>query len=88
LRAAAHMYYRLAVSPVGGLVSGRVGAYRYLATSARLFSDAGEVSRVLLDAGFAKVDVYLLFGGVAAIHVAYKQPERLAPGPDWPSPNP
>jgi demethylmenaquinone methyltransferase/2-methoxy-6-polyprenyl-1,4-benzoquinol methylase len=72
LRTAAHLYYRLVVSRIGGYVSGHAGAYRYLAASARRFYASEEVSDLLLDTGFRKVDVRLLFGGVAALHVAVK----------------
>jgi demethylmenaquinone methyltransferase/2-methoxy-6-polyprenyl-1,4-benzoquinol methylase len=72
LRAASGAYYWLVVSPLGGMISGRREAYRYLAESARRFYTSEEVSDLLLQAGFSRVDARPLFGGVAALHVAVK----------------
>lgn len=72
LRAAVDAYYKLVVSCLGGAVSGRPGAYRYLAESARRFYTSDEVCEILLHAGFSHVDARPLLGGVAALHVAIK----------------
>lgn len=70
LRGVFHLYMRLAVAAVGGWVSGQRTAYGYLATSARKFHRAEQVSHMLAAVGFANVRVRPLIGGVAAIHVA------------------
>ena len=70
LRGVFHLYMRLGVATVGGWISGQRTAYRYLATSAREFHSAGQVSQMLATAGFASVCVRPLIGGIAAIHVA------------------
>ena len=57
-------------APLGGLVSGQDGAYRYLARSARGFFRADEVDQLLLGAGFRSVTHRRLLGGIAALHVA------------------
>ena len=72
LRVAVDLYYRLIVSPLGGMISGRPEAYRYLAESARRFYTADEVCGVLRRTGFREVDTLQLFGGVAALHTAVK----------------
>ncbi len=72
LRSLVHWYLRVIVTRLGGAISGRRGAYRYLAESARKFHPPEEVTSMLLGAGFSRVDWRRLMGGVAAIHVARK----------------
>lgn len=79
-RGIVHAYYTLVVSPIGGLISGQPGAYRYLAHSARGFYSAREMTQLLLEAGFSHVDSHPLLGGVAALSIATKQPGRAPPG--------
>ncbi|MFC1911559.1 ubiquinone/menaquinone biosynthesis methyltransferase [Chloroflexota bacterium] len=67
-----HLYLRWFVSPLGSLLSGNQGAYRYLAESAAHFYRAGEVKELLLQTGFGEVSYQPLFLGVAGIHVAVK----------------
>jgi demethylmenaquinone methyltransferase/2-methoxy-6-polyprenyl-1,4-benzoquinol methylase len=59
-------------APLGGVISGQDGAYRYLARSARGFYRADEVDAMLLGAGFRSATHRLLLGGVAALHVAIR----------------
>lgn len=72
IRALFHLYLRLFVQPVGIVLSGNPGAYRYLAESARRFYSSSEVRDMLLAAGFRDVYYSALLFGVAGIHVAYK----------------
>lgn len=67
-----HLYLRWFVSPLGSLLSGNKGAYRYLAESAAHFYRAEEVTELLLRTGFSEVSYRPLFLGVAGIHVATK----------------
>lgn len=67
-----HAYVRLTVRPIGSLLSGSRPAYRYLASTIPRFYTAPEFSRLLIKAGFSRVEVKLLFLGVAAIHLAFK----------------
>lgn len=64
--------YALVVLPlVGNLLSGGAdNAYAYLPRSVQTFPDAGALTRLLADAGFASVDVHPLTFGIATIHVA------------------
>lgn len=72
LRMAFHLYLRAVVPGVGGFFSGHRGAYRYLAESATKFYNAVEVSQMLFEAGFQRVEYQRLLGGMAAIHVAIR----------------
>lgn len=65
-----HLYLRIIVPQAGRIISGRSGAYRYLAESARRYYRAEEVSQILIEAGFREVRFRQLLGGIAAIHVA------------------
>jgi len=67
-----HTYLGAVVAPLGNLISGNKGAYRYLAESARNFYPADQVCGMLRSAGFVDVQVERLMGAVAAIHVAHK----------------
>lgn len=67
-----HLYVRTMVSFLGGIISGQRGAYRYLAHSSINFYGPEELCELLKGAGFVRVRYRLMLGGVAAIHVAYK----------------
>ena len=67
-----HLYLRLFVMPLGIMLSGNTGAYRYLAESARRFYPPPEVRDMLMAAGFKDVRYRALFFGAAGIHVAFK----------------
>ncbi len=67
-----HLYLRAFVRPVGTLLSGNRGAYRYLAESAARFYSPREVREMLLAAGFRDVTYRPLLFGAAGIHVAIK----------------
>ncbi|OGO19254.1 MAG: hypothetical protein A2144_02055 [Chloroflexi bacterium RBG_16_50_9] len=72
IRALFHLYLRAFVAPIGALLSGNKGAYRYLADSASHFYSPGEVREMLLMAGFREVSYHPLCFGAAGIHVAIK----------------
>jgi demethylmenaquinone methyltransferase/2-methoxy-6-polyprenyl-1,4-benzoquinol methylase len=72
VRAFFHLYLRAFVGPVGVLLSGNRGAYRYLVGSAVRFSSPREVREMLLAAGFGEVFYRPLFFGAAGIHIAVK----------------
>ena len=67
-----HLYLRAFVGPLGSLLSGNRGAYKYLAESASRFYAPGEIREMLLSAGFREVRYHPLFLGAAGIHVAIK----------------
>jgi demethylmenaquinone methyltransferase/2-methoxy-6-polyprenyl-1,4-benzoquinol methylase len=72
LRKLLHVYVGTAVRPVGRLISGSDAGYAYLSATIPRFYPAAELTRILEEAGFARVDCRLLLGGVAAVHVARK----------------
>ena len=64
------LYVRLFVTPIGLLFSGVKDGYVYLTNSILSFYKAEELSELLKDAGFSRVEYeHLLFGGIA-IHRA------------------
>jgi ubiquinone/menaquinone biosynthesis methyltransferase len=65
-------YFHRLVPLLGGLVSGRGDAYRYLPQSVERFPDADTLRAMLLGAGFARVEYRKLAVGTVALHVAQK----------------
>ncbi|SNR68812.1 demethylmenaquinone methyltransferase [Humidesulfovibrio mexicanus] len=57
---------------VGRLFSGDRAAYRYLAETIREFPDERQLSRELMDAGFARVFHVAMLSGIVYLHVAQK----------------
>ena len=66
------LYLKLFVGPVGQLLSGNKGAYRYLASSVADYYMPAEVKAMLLKAGFSEVTYQALFFGAAGIYIAVK----------------
>ncbi|MFC1866356.1 ubiquinone/menaquinone biosynthesis methyltransferase [Chloroflexota bacterium] len=67
-----HLYLHAFVAPVGVLVSGNRGAYKYLAQSAGDFYSSKKIKEMLIKAGFRDVSYRELFFGAAGIHIAIK----------------
>jgi demethylmenaquinone methyltransferase/2-methoxy-6-polyprenyl-1,4-benzoquinol methylase len=67
-----HAQMRYITAPVGGLLTGEKEAYKYLAYSASDFYTPEEMKKILLTAGFAKVDYQQLLGGVAVLWTCTK----------------
>jgi len=57
---------------LGRYVAHDEGSYRYLAESIRTFPDQEGLADMLRDAGFARVAVRNLSGGIAAIHSGWR----------------
>jgi demethylmenaquinone methyltransferase/2-methoxy-6-polyprenyl-1,4-benzoquinol methylase len=72
IRAFFHLYLRTFVKPVGILLSGNRGAYRYLAESMACYYSPREVRDMLLASGFRDVNYCPLLFGAAGIYVAVK----------------
>ena len=66
------LYFGGIVPLVGGLVSGRGFAYRYLPNSVKVFPNAKRLAEMLTKAGFQDIDVKLLALGTLALHIATK----------------
>lgn len=72
IRSLYHFYQKFITAPLGGLISGNREAYNYLAYSANHYYSIPEISKLLLDAGFSKVEGFPLMMGATAIVVAVK----------------
>lgn len=72
LRRLFHEYVKIVVKPVGSLISGHFPAYAYLANTIPRFLSAVELADLLVEAGFSRVEVFPLSGGIVAIHLAHK----------------
>ncbi len=81
LRGVYNMYLHRILPWVGRVFSGDPQAYRYLAETIQAFPDARELSRELLQAGFARVYHFPLTAGIVQIHVAEKGLVRSRPAP-------
>jgi demethylmenaquinone methyltransferase/2-methoxy-6-polyprenyl-1,4-benzoquinol methylase len=57
---------------LGRCVASDAASYRYLAESIRTFPDQDALADMLRDAGFARVEVRNLSGGIAAIHSGWR----------------
>jgi demethylmenaquinone methyltransferase/2-methoxy-6-polyprenyl-1,4-benzoquinol methylase len=57
---------------LGQLVAKDADSYRYLAESIRTFPDQERLAAMMRTAGFARVDVRNLSGGIAAIHSGWR----------------
>ncbi|HUC19844.1 MAG TPA: class I SAM-dependent methyltransferase [Acetobacteraceae bacterium] len=61
-----------ALPVLGQFVAGDAASYRYLAESIRTFPDAETLAAMMTKAGFARVGVERLSGGIAAIHSGWR----------------
>ncbi|WP_457634367.1 bifunctional demethylmenaquinone methyltransferase/2-methoxy-6-polyprenyl-1,4-benzoquinol methylase UbiE [Oceanithermus desulfurans] len=69
----AYRFYFNGVLPwIGGVVSGRPEAYRYLPSSVERFPRPERLAAMMQEAGFAGVRWRLLTGGIAAVHLGDK----------------
>jgi len=57
---------------LGSLIAGDAESYQYLAESIRKHPDQATLKTMMEAAGFARVDVRNLTGGIVAIHRGYK----------------
>ena len=67
-----HIYVRLAVKPIGQIISGSKSAYSYLSHTIPRFYSTEEFAEILLQAGFAQVTFERMLFGVTAVHTAVK----------------
>ena len=57
---------------LGALVAQDRASYEYLAESIRVFPDQARLAAMMRDAGFGRVTVRNLTGGIAAIHRGWR----------------
>jgi demethylmenaquinone methyltransferase/2-methoxy-6-polyprenyl-1,4-benzoquinol methylase len=68
-----YSYYFFNVLPrIGGLLTGREAAYRYLTDSVALFPDAHEFKAAMEEAGFANVTYNTMNGGIVCVHTGVR----------------
>lgn len=67
-----HFYLRYITAPLGGLISGHRGAYKYLSWSAINYYTSAELKMILLEAGFSSVEYKNFMGGVAGLWIGKK----------------
>ena len=70
LRSVYLLYFRRVLPLVGRLVSRHPDAYRYLPESVAAFEAPGELRRLMEVAGFQRVDIESLSGGIVRLYVA------------------
>ncbi len=69
----AYRFYFWRLLPwIGGVISGRPEAYRYLPSSVERFPEPERLAEMMRAAGFAEVRWRRLTGGIAAVHVGDK----------------
>jgi demethylmenaquinone methyltransferase/2-methoxy-6-polyprenyl-1,4-benzoquinol methylase len=57
---------------LGRVVAGDADSYRYLAESIRMFPEQARLAEMMQQAGFSRVEVSNLSGGIAAIHSGWR----------------
>lgn len=57
---------------LGAMVANDAESYRYLAESIRMFPDQQRLAQMMHDAGFGKIGVRNLTGGIAALHSGWR----------------
>jgi len=72
IRSLYHLYHNIITAPVGGIISGNMPAYRYLAYSANNYYSLNQLSQLLKNAGFSQTTGIPLMLGAAAIMIAEK----------------
>ena len=66
-------YYFFSILPrIGGLITGREAAYRYLTDSVARFPDAREFKAAMVETGFASVSYQLMNGGIVSVHTGIR----------------
>lgn len=70
-RAIFNAYFQNVLPRLGNAISGSGGAYSYLHDSVRRFPSPDEIRDLLMDAGFARVEVRSLTGGISMLYLAY-----------------
>jgi demethylmenaquinone methyltransferase / 2-methoxy-6-polyprenyl-1,4-benzoquinol methylase len=72
IRLVFHAYLEYLTVPIGGLISGHYGAYKYLAYSAKNYYDSAALTTLLRDAGFSVVTPFPQWLGISTLYVAEK----------------
>ncbi len=69
----AYDWYSFSILPkLGSWIAGDAQSYQYLAESIRMHPDQETLKSMMLESGFAHVDVHNMTGGIVALHVGIK----------------
>ena len=66
-----NFYFKRVLPRLGNAISGSGGAYSYLQKSVQRFPPPEQVRELLLQAGFERVEIRPLSGGVSVLYLAY-----------------
>ena len=66
-----NFYFKRVLPRLGNAISGSGGAYSYLQESVQRFPPPEQVRELLLQAGFERVEIRPLSGGVSVLYLAY-----------------
>lgn len=72
IRALMHLYVKVAVKPIGMIISGSKAGYAYLSHSIPRFYPPAELAAILKQAGFSEVTYRRMFPGAIAMHRSVK----------------
>ncbi|MCX7679208.1 MAG: ubiquinone/menaquinone biosynthesis methyltransferase [Spirochaetes bacterium] len=79
VRALYRFYLAIGVPIVGGIVSGKLRAYRYLSKTIQSFIEPEHFARMLERGGFANIAIYRRFFGIATIiHCTRRKEMRMS----------
>ena len=67
-----YFYFKKMLPLIGGLISGRFSAYRYLPDSVLNFHSQEELKLVMEKAGLKKINYFTLTFGIVTVHTGYK----------------
>lgn len=67
-------YFKNILPLIGGVVSGSLGAYRYLPASVSQFPDQERLAEMMRQVGYINVRYFNLTGGIAALHLGDRLP--------------
>jgi demethylmenaquinone methyltransferase/2-methoxy-6-polyprenyl-1,4-benzoquinol methylase len=67
-----YLYLNGLLPLLGKVLANRYAQYRWLPESLRNFPDSVKLAELFRHAGLESVEVYLLTGGIAALHIGYK----------------
>ena len=66
------LYLRWSLPFIGGIISGRKNAYKYLSSSVLDFPDPEKLKNIMEDAGLKEVEYHTLTFSIVTVHVGVK----------------
>jgi demethylmenaquinone methyltransferase/2-methoxy-6-polyprenyl-1,4-benzoquinol methylase len=68
-----NFYFERVLPLIGGVISRKLGPYKYLPASLKCFCSREEIVQMMIEAGLHDVKVHNLTGGICAVHVGVKE---------------